>query len=147
MWKSIWQLFLAPFVVLFKGELYGHPAERNPLRYLSLWGSALVALLFVIFIFPFYILATLLGLAISAIFDNDARINDFGIEVFTRFKGVVAKYKWEEIEMIIVEFNPPFPYPELILKHEERVSLKLADPKQLEEACKNNDVKFVNKLK
>ena len=117
MWNSIWKLFSAPFQVMRKGELYGYPTGRNPIRYFSLWWSGFLALLSAIFIYPLFLLTKVLGLAISARFDNDARTNEKGIEIYTKYRGNITQYEWDEIEKIEVIFMPPFHRPELVLKN------------------------------
>ena len=147
MWKSIWELFSAPFQVMRKGELYGYPTGRNPIRYFSLRWWALLTLLFTIFIYPLIMLSTVLGLVISTRFDNNARINEKGIEVFTKHRGSTSQYDWNEIAKVEVMFTPPFPRPELVLKNSTRILLPLADRAALKLACKENGVEFIDFFK
>ncbi len=146
MMKSIWELFTAPFRVIFKGRLYDIPTGRNPVKYITLWGWGIALLLFTVFIYPIFILITLLVLIVSYFIENDIHVDETGIEIFTKRRGILARYRWDEIEAVVVEFNPPFPFPELVLKNGERISLKLADQMQLSRACEVNKIKFIDRV-
>lgn len=109
MWQAIFALFKTP----------------------SLWGHAILAAAFVVFVYPFVLLLMYISYLICFLKEKDVRITETGLTVFTRLRGELATYPWAEIQQMRVWSKPPITYPEITLVSGATIHLECAGYKEL----------------
>lgn len=56
----------------------------------------------------------------------DARVESWGLLVYSRTKGAYGKYQWQELERLSCGFRPPISYAIIVLKTGEKIHLESA---------------------
>ncbi len=140
MWKTIWRALTSPIVAVLTGRYEGHIVTRNPFRWLGMFAYGLFLIPFTLFVYPVAILLTYVGLLSISRTGNDVRFSDDGLEVVSKKSGHVAKYRWEEIEIVQRRFHPPFFYPALKLVCGDQIDLHLADFREVADRCRENGI-------
>ena len=95
---------------------------------------------FTLVVYPVVVLLTYVGLLAISRTGNDVRFLDDGLEVFSKKIGSVAKYRWDEIQVVQSRFHPPFFYPALKLVCGDQIDLQLADFREVAERCRENGI-------
>jgi hypothetical protein len=143
MWRAIWDLVKAPFSAIFTGRYMGHPVEsRNPLRWVSMWGWAILACAFVLLIYPVLLVAYAASTMLYARQLGSSRLTDAGIEVVAKRGATPKHYDWSSISEVRTTFIPPFTHLELALANGEFVVLWQVDTEELASALAQRGIRF-----
>lgn len=142
-WRSIWDLAKAPFAAVFTGRYMGYPVEsRNPLRWISIWGWALLAVAFMLLVYPIVLVAQIVSVQLYFRRAGATRILDTGIEVSAKRGAAPAHYDWLSIREVRTRFDPPFTNPELVLLSGDTVELPMADFEVLASALSTRGIRY-----
>lgn len=57
----------------------------------------------------------------------NAKSSKEGLEIFSKRKGKISFYKWDEIEEIKTIFHPPIIYPQIVLKNGDTIDLETSN--------------------
>lgn len=66
----------------------------------------------------------------------DAKVSKDGLEVFSRRKGKLDFYTWDEIQEIKTIFKPPITYPRIYLLNGSTIDLESASFRNIEKQLK-----------
>ncbi len=83
-----------------------------------------IVIISLIGIYLFFIFLLWLSFAMIAYSGLSAKILSNGLEIYSKRKGIVNFYSWDEIAYIQTTFKAPVFYPQLVLINGETIDLK-----------------------
>jgi len=77
-------------------------------------------------VYLLFVFFTWMGFALLLYNGLDAKVTENGLEIFSRRKGKINFYTWNQIREIKTIFKPPIFYPRIYLNNGSTIDLELA---------------------